>query len=218
MIEQEPSRTGVKAPGLGKSQQSILDAIKRQGNATIPQLATELDRNIETVRDHLKTLTRHQLVRREGSRRNGPGRPEIVYALTAEAESLFPRRESEILQDLAAYLEETGNEGILRRLLERRMENRREEFLARVKHLKGRQRLKEVARILSELGFMAVVEGPASTPSLRLCHCPIRPLVDVTKAPCRIEIGFIAELIGKPLTRHSYIPAGASSCSYRVGA
>lgn len=207
----------MKAPGLGKSQQSILDAIKRRGNATIPQLATELDLNIETLRDHLKALAQHRLVRREGSRRNGPGRPEIVYALTLEAEELFPRRENEILQDLASYLEETGNAGILRKVLERRMETRREESLARVKHLKGRQRLKEVARILSDLGFMAVIEGPASTPTLRLCHCPIRRLVDVTKAPCRIEIGFIAELIGKPLTRHSYIPAGGSSCSYRAG-
>ncbi|MEO8029943.1 MAG: helix-turn-helix domain-containing protein [Gemmatimonadota bacterium] len=206
----------MKAPGLGQSQQSILHAVKRRGSMTIPQLAAELDLNIETIRDHLRALERHQLVRREGSRSSGPGRPEIVYTLTPEAGALFPRREGEILQDLALYLEQTGHERILPKFFEHRIGGRREAAMARVRHLKGRERLKEVARILSELGFMAVVEGSVRAPTLRLCHCPIRQLVDVTKVPCRAEVGFITELLGERLTRLSYIPAGGTSCSYRA--
>lgn len=206
----------MKAPGLGESQRSILGALKRRGSTTIPQLATELGLNIETVRDHLRTLTGHGLVRREGSRRSGPGRPEIVYGLTPEAETLFPRREGEILQDLASYLKETGNERILRDFFERHIGSRRDEALARVEHLEGRDRLEEVARIFSELGFMAVVEEPADDPKLRLCHCPLRELVGVTKIPCLAEIGFIKELLGERLTRLSYMPAGGMCCSYRI--
>jgi predicted ArsR family transcriptional regulator len=207
----------VKAPGLGESQRSILDALKRRGRTTIPRLAAELRLNIETVRDHLKTLAGHGLVRREGSLRTGPGRPEIVYVLTPEAETLFPRREGEILQELVAYLKETGNERILREFFDRRIGSRRAEALARVAHLEGPERLQEVARIFSELGFMAVVEEPVEAPELRLCHCPLRELVDVTKIPCLAEIGFLAELLGERLTRVSYIPAGGACCSYRIG-
>ena len=206
----------MKAPGLGASQRSILDALKRRGGTTIPRLAAELRLNIETVRDHLKTLTGHGLVRREGSLRSGPGRPEIMYGLTPEAETLFPRQEGKILQELASYLKETGNERILREFFERRIGSRRDEALARVEHLEGRDRLEEVARIFSELGFMAVVDRPGEAPELRLCHCPLREMVDVTKIPCLAEIGFLAELLGERLTRVSYIPAGDACCSYRI--
>jgi predicted ArsR family transcriptional regulator len=206
----------MKAPGLGESQRAILDALKRRGRATIPQLAAELGLNIETVRDHLKALTTHALVRREGSLKGGPGRPEIVYGLAPEGESLFPRQEGRILHELAAYLKETGNERILRDFFKRRIGSRRKEALARVEHLEGRERLEEVARIFSELGFMATVEEQAEVPQLRFCHCPLRELVDATKIPCAAEIGFLTELLGKHLARQSYIPAGGVCCSYQV--
>lgn len=208
----------MKAPGLGETARAILDLLKRRGNATTPQLAAELKLNIETIRNHLKTLTGHALVRRAGSLKSGPGRPEIVYGLTPEAETLFPRREGEILQELAGFLKDSGNERILRDFIEDGIARRRTRALARVAHLEGRERLEEVARILSELGFMAQVEQQEDETSLRLCHCPLRALVDVTRTPCVSEIRLIGELLGDRLTRLSYIPAGAHSCSYRVGA
>lgn len=205
----------MNAPGLGESQQAILDLLKRRGNATIPQLAEVLDLNIETVRDHLKTLARHDLVCRQGSRKSGPGRPEIIYGLSVGAEQLFPRREGEILHDLAAYMVETGHEGILKEFFNRSIGGRRQEALARVARLKGKARLKEVARILTELGFMAVVEQAAGATHLRLCHCPLRDLIGATRIPCRAELGFVSELLGERLTRESYIPSGDPCCSYR---
>ncbi|HEX6616081.1 MAG TPA: winged helix-turn-helix transcriptional regulator [Gemmatimonadales bacterium] len=202
--------------GPGQTQRAILDLLKRGGNATIPGLARQLGLNIETVRGHLKALTALALVRRESARRSGPGRPEIVYGLTPDAEALFPRREGALLRELAAYLKQSGNGHLLRKFIEHGVEQRRDEALARVAHLRGRHRLEEVARILSELGFMARVEGSAETPTLRLCHCPIRALVDATRVPCRAELGFIAELLGERPARLSYIPNGEPSCSYAV--
>jgi predicted ArsR family transcriptional regulator len=72
----------------------------------------------------------------------------------------------------------------------------------------------EVAAILTELGFMARSDGDAAS-MLHLCHCPIRDLVEVSKVPCRAELRFVRELLGQPLTRLAYIPAGDASCSYR---
>lgn len=203
------------APGLGESQRAILDALKRRGEATTAGLAAELGLNAETVRDHLRALGAHGLVRRAGSVRGGRGRPELVHGLTPAAEALFPRREGETLRQLAAYLRENGHERLLERFFERLVAERRQEALARVAPLAGRERLEEVARILTELGFMAEVEGAADGPRLRLCHCPLRELVDETAIPCRAEIGFVAELLGETLARVSYIPAGDPSCSYR---
>jgi predicted ArsR family transcriptional regulator len=206
----------LKVSGPGQTQRAILDLLKRGGNATIQELARALGLNIETVRGHLKALTALALVQRESARSSGPGRPEIVYGLTADAEALFPRREGAILRELASYLKQSGNGHLLRKFIEHGIAHRRDEALARVAHLQGRDRLDEVARILSEVGFMARVEGSEEAPTLRLCHCPIRALVDATRVPCRAELGLIAELLGERPARLSYIPDGEPSCSYAV--
>lgn len=211
-------RQELNAPGLAGSRGAILDLLKRGGSTTIPRIAAALGLNVETVRDHLKSLTGMGLVRRRGSRRTGPGRPEIIFGLTPDAESLFPRREGEMLRGLAAWLKETGREEILHEYFDRVIADRRQEALARVAPLEGAARLREVARILTELGFMAEIEGTPEEPRLRLCHCPLRELVDVSRAPCRAEIGFVRELLGEPLARVSYIPSGDASCSYEAPA
>lgn len=208
----------LNAPGLGESQRSILEALKRRGSATTPWLAAELGLNVETVRAHLRTLLGHGLVRRGPGVRSGPGRPETVFGLTSAAEALFPRREGEVLQALTSYLAQAGQQELLSEFYRGYIGARREAALARVAHLEGRARLDEVARILSELGYMAHVEDTAEGPMLRLCHCPVRGLVEVSMVPCRAEVGFVTELLGEKLTRVSYIPSGHAACSYRAGA
>jgi predicted ArsR family transcriptional regulator len=93
---------------------------------------------------------------------------------------------------------------------------RRKEALDRVSGLEGRRRLEEVARILTEDGFMARIEDRSGQQVLRLCQCPVRALVDVTRTPCRAEVAFIRELLGERLARVSYIPSGDPSCSYAM--
>ncbi|MHB1313545.1 MAG: helix-turn-helix transcriptional regulator, partial [Gemmatimonadaceae bacterium] len=187
-----------------------------RGRAGVPQLAAELRLNIETIRDHLKTLESHDLVRRDGVVRGGPGRPEVVYTLTAAADEYFPRREGELLRELGSYLLDDGHEQLLRDFFARYIDQRRVAALARVAHLEGRARVEEVAHIFSELGFMPVVESVGDTTKLRLCHCPLRDLVDVTKIPCGAEMAFLAELLGERPARVRYLPDGDLSCTYEA--
>ena len=201
--------------GLGESQARILEHLKRRGTSTIPVLAEDVGLNVETVRAHLRALNRDGLVRRGGSRPQGPGRPEILYELTPAAESLFPNREGELLRLLAEYLKTSGKAELLRAFFHEYAEGRRTEAVGRLKGKRGDERLEEVARILSEEGFMAEIEeDDAGRRLLRLCHCPMRNLVEATRAPCRAELGFVSELLGAKLTRVSYIPAGDAACCY----
>lgn len=208
----------VSAPGLSGSRRMLLNTLKREGSATIPVLAEGAGLNVETVRHHLEALAGQGLVERQGTRRSGPGRPEVVYGLTDDAEALFPRREGEILRGLVEHLLARGHEGLLKEFFDAYIDERREAALARVSHLEGAARAEEAARVLSELGFMALAQEGADSAELRLCHCPLREVVEVTRIPCRAELGFIRELMGESLTRLSYIPAGDASCTYRRGA
>jgi len=197
----------------------ILEHLKRSGPASIPDFARAFALSPETVRAHVRALAEGGWVHEAGRRSEGRGRPERVWALTREAERLFPRREAEILQGLAAYLGETGQEQVLAAFLERFASERRLAAAERLVDLEGRARLDEVARILTDEGYMAEVQdgGEGAPPRLRLCNCPMRDLVDITRAPCKAEIAFVRDLVGESLARVEYIPDGGSACAYAVG-
>jgi len=208
-------------PAVGASHFEVLQALKRRGPATIVELGAALRFAKETLREHLEALVFRGLVTRAAARRGRPGRPEILYALAPAAEAYFPRRESAVLTDLVRHLLVEGREAELRAFFTARAAERREAARARLEGLRGRRRLEEVARILTEDGYMAEAESdPAGRPRrLRLCHCPIRDVVAVTPLPCGAELRYVRELLGREsrLVRVSYLPDGDASCSYSLG-
>jgi predicted ArsR family transcriptional regulator len=203
------------APDMNETRRTLLLRLKRGGEMTLAELAVGFDLTHETLRSHLRSLEAQGLVTRAGVRRSGRGRPEVVYELADAADRLFPQREGEVLRDFASFLVRTGRLDVLEAFFEERMARRREAALERVRDLVGRARMEAVADVLSEEGFMAeVVDSGCGALELRLCHCPIRDLVDVSPLPCKAEIGLVRELLGEPLARQSYIPNGEAACSY----
>lgn len=200
------------------SQMRVLEHLKRRGDASIPELSRAFDVSVETVRSQVKGLVDRGLVRRSGVRKDGPGRPEQVFGLETAADRFFPNREAELLKGLAQFLQEEGQQDVLTRYLEQLSRERRRGALESVAGMEGRARLEEAARILTDEGYMAeVAEGDDARPHLRLCHCPLRDLVDVTHAPCKAEIAFVRALVGDTLTRVEYLPDGDGACTYAVG-
>ena len=204
-------------PGVGAAPRRLLEAIKLRGEATVAELATQgLAR--ETVRDHLKLLGAHGLVERAGARRDGPGRPEIRYRLTHYGNLLFPQRHGEILRELVEYLEREGRDHLLEEFFDAWLRRKRAELLPRVEHLEGADRVREVAAILSEEGFLAeAAEGGPTGACLRLWHCPWRQLVEASQVPCRAEKLLVSDLLGQNLARQSFMPEGDPSCTYSIG-
>lgn len=202
---------------IGASQRRMLEVLKRRGSGTVPELGAALQLGVETIRTHMKVLRREGLVERRGSRRSGPGRPEIVYALTDSADAIFPNQEGQLLRDLASFLEREGRADLVRAFFDAQVERRRAVVGARLDGLEGGARIDEVARVLTDEGFMAEVETDVEGRRiLRLCHCPMRNLVEVTRAPCRSEVRFVRELLGERPVRVSYIPSGDAACCYTL--
>jgi predicted ArsR family transcriptional regulator len=203
--------------GLGDSQFRILKHLKREGSATIPLLAEETSLTVETVRSHVKSLLGRGLLRRDGDRRIGRGRPEGVYRLTESARAFFPSQEGNVLMSLVRFLKEQGRGDLVEGFFRAWAEGRRPVLLERLAGLDGKERLKELALALTDDGFMAEVgRTEDGRHLLRLCNCPMEPLVSVTGEPCRQEIRIIQEVIGHPLDRMEFVPSGGACCSYAV--
>ena len=207
----------VFGPGIGESQRRLLGLIKRSGECTLAQLEAGFELNRETLRTHLKSLVAMGLVERPGVHRKGPGRPHVLYRLTPAAEALFPRREGELLGELAGFLREKDRQDLLEEFFERRLARRRRELAPRVAGLRGRERLEAIAGILSEEGFVAEVVAGETGPSLHLCHCPLRGLVAVSELPCRFEKRLIESLLGERSRRETFMLEGDHACTYAVG-
>lgn len=206
-----------RVPGLGETQRKLLAGLKRKGRGTTAELAALLELSSGTLREHLNALAARGLVERSGTRRDGPGRPEIVYSLTKRGEGLFPRGESELLAEFVRHLLDTGQDDVLERFFEARVDERRVEAARRIRGLQGERRREAVAQIFTEAGFLAEVgEDADGTPLLRLCHCPLRAVVDETHLPCKAEIELLRELVGSEIERVEHIPDGDSACSYRI--
>jgi len=206
-----------RVPGLGETQRSLLAALKRKGQATVSDLGSIFDLSTGTLREHLNALAALGLLERTGTRREGPGRPEIVYGLTKRGDALFPQGESELLAEFVRHLLETGREDVLEQFFEARVAARRQEAERRIEGLEGAALQEEVVQIFSEAGFLAELDGDAEGhPVIRLCHCPLRAVVDETNLPCRSEIRLLEDLVGGRLERIEHIPDGDSACSYRL--
>src|SRR5215469_14166004 len=76
----------------------------RRGSHTVEDLAQALQLTDNAVRAHLATLERDGLVEQQGVRR-GTGKPAFVYALTVEAERLFPKAYEAVLDQLLDVLQ-----------------------------------------------------------------------------------------------------------------
>lgn len=201
-------------PGLGETQRNLLLALKERGPSTVTALSGVLRLAPTTLRGHLQALTGAGLVIRHGQKYGKRGRPDVVFALGPEGERLFPQHDGEVLGELIRHLRDREREQVLDEFFAARVATRRPRLLARVAHLEGDARWREVARILSEEGFMARVEIVDGRPMLYLCHCPIRGVVAETRLPCRYEQALIAELVGAPISRTDYMPDGGITCSY----
>jgi len=208
-------------PGLGGTQRALLGGLKRRGPATLADLRAEVPLTPATLREHLAALADQGLVRRHGTRRGGSGRrgrPEVVWALAATAEELFPQREGKVLREMVAWLDAHGAAPLLARYFAARVDARRGPAKARVRTLSGFRRVAEVARMLSEEGYLTeAVRRPGGQVALRIYHCPVKDLVAATDLPCRTELGLVRELLGGKMVRIEHAAHRQGTCTFATG-
>jgi predicted ArsR family transcriptional regulator len=88
----------------------------RRTRQTVDDLASLLDLTDNAVRAHLSRLERDGLVQQRGMRR-GERRPAVVYELTPEAESLFPKAYAPALARLLDAIQAQASPADVDRLL-----------------------------------------------------------------------------------------------------
>ncbi len=202
---------------LSDSQKRLLDLVKRRGELTVEEAVGLVDLAETTIRQHFTRLDDEGLVVSE-SRPEGRGRPRQYFRLSAAARQLYPSGDGEMLEHLLSFLSQEGYHRAIDDFFEEFWEIRRRRLQARLDdaEIDGFDDKLEILRsFLSDQGFMPEVDVlEDGKVVIRECNCPLRPAVEATKLPCRLEAEFLERVVGQTLTRVEYMPDGRPVCAY----
>lgn len=212
------ARKNPRAAGV-RTRRAVLDLLKQHGPQEAQALADRLGVSAMAVRQHLYDLQDQGLVDHATAPR-AVGRPAKRWRLTAAADRFFPDGHADLTASLLESMRETFGETGMDQLMAARTREQIAAYETRMPSGAGLHgRLKALAKLRSEEGYMAAVEAEGQGRYLLIeNHCPIVAAAAVCSGLCGSEMAVFEHLLGPDVTieRVDHILAGARRCAYRV--
>src|SRR5678816_3715157 len=209
----------VQAPGERKTRRAITKLLKTEGPIDSAQLAERLGLTAMAVRQHLYVLQREGLVTAE-ERPVPIGRPAKFWRLTREADHLFPEAYAELSVALIDSVKDAFGEEGLERVLTSRCARQRMDYTKRIPPRASLERkLKELAKVRTEEGYMAEVRSESGGSYLLVeNHCPICAAANACQGFCSTELDLFRSVLGPGVTieRAEHIIKGDHRCVYKI--
>src|SRR6185369_8794477 len=182
---------------------------KTEGALDSSRLARHLRLTPMAVRQHLYALQREKLVTAE-ERPVPLGRPAKHWQLTAEANRLFPDAYAELTLALVGAVGTAFGPTGVQRVLESRCASQRADYLSRIPSSAPLdEKLRELARIRTEEGYMAEVTRDGDGFLFVERHCPICAAASACQGFCATELDLFRAVLGGgvPVVRTEHITA-----------
>jgi len=213
-----PSTSSTRPVREGKTRRAIVKLLKSEGALDSARLAKRLGLTAMAVRQHLYALQREKLVTAE-ERPVPRGRPAKHWQLTSEADRLFPDAYAELSLALIGAVGKTFGSSGLKRVLESRGAMQRADYGARIPASAPLDvKLRELARVRTEEGYMAEVAREGDGFLFIERHCPICAAANACQGFCSTELDLFRSVLGAgvAIERMEHIIAGDRRCVYRV--
>lgn len=219
-------KTGSPAKRLAKGSQKtrektrdrIISLLKREGPQDAGVLAARLGVSAMAVRQHLYELQDQGLVT-ASEHKGAIGRPTKIWALGEASNDLFPDAHSDFTYDLIVSIRETFGEEGMAALLRNRSEKQIANYTKQMGEGSLEKRLRRLAAIRSEEGYMAEVRK-ADEGSLLMIenHCPVCRAAKACSGLCAEELRVFQACLGEgvKIDRTDHILSGARRCAYRI--
>ncbi|MCZ0938841.1 MAG: helix-turn-helix domain-containing protein [Caldilineaceae bacterium] len=194
----------------------ILEILKQDGQASVGALAERLDMAPISVRYHLDILLSDNLITvTKAKGRRKVGRPQKIYALTADADAHFPDNfallTAGVVRQMKQMLPPDKIDGCFRKLAQ---EMAQPVALDCPAGERLDERMDRVVAFLNERGYLAQWEP--STGLLHTHNCPYTGVAAEHKELCCMDLALMESLSGQRCERVQAIADGQSCCSFRV--
>ena len=185
----------------------------RRGSASVNELAEALDLTDNAIRSHLHTLERDGLVAPSG-KRPGVRKPETLYALTADADQLFPQAYHLLLNTLLEAVKKRMSSEDTERLLREVGRDLGASQGAFPADATLRERVDRAADVLKEFGGLADVRENGDI-MIEGYNCPLSAAVEHHPDVCKLAESLLAEVIQAPV--HEMCDRGGPPrCAFRI--
>jgi predicted ArsR family transcriptional regulator len=195
---------------LGSTRGRVITLLRR-GERTVNELADTLGLTDNAVRVHLAALERDGLVSMTGVRR-AIGKPSHVFALTSEADTLFPRAYGVVLRTLLDAMRQSLSPEQVDALVAETAVRLASAFPRATGG--ARERTEAALAVLAELGGVAEARADGATVTIRGFGCPLRDAVDEHPEVCRIAAALLTEIVGYEVTECCDRGGASPSCRF----
>lgn len=195
---------------LASSRGQILQLLRGE-ERTVNELAAALDLTDNAVRAHLVSLERDGLVAQSGSQ---PGfrKPHTTFALTPDAEQIFPKSYGPLLDLVLAAVSKKLAPQALRAAMREVGKKAAQDHRAELQGKTRTQRINAALRILKELGGTATFEKKEGKHWIRGHGCPLAAATANHSEACVIAESLLSEVIGAPVKEHCQRGPNPSCC------
>ena len=200
---------------MSETRMRILQLLKMRAGMTVSQLTDALHISQMGIRQHLTILESEDLVEyhREKQKR---GRPLHVYRLTDQANSLFPTTYANFAVGLMHEVAKFNGPGFINKVFQERMKLQLQAYQQRLHGKDLPERVKELARIRDEEGYMASFDEDEDDYVLIEHNCPISVIAEEYPYVCEIELGLFRQSLGTKVVREEHLMRGSHRCCYRI--
>jgi predicted ArsR family transcriptional regulator len=181
----------------------------------VNDLAAALQLTDNAVRAHLLSLERDGLVHQSGTQ-PGVRKPHATYALTADAEQIFPKAYGPLVDLILTVLSPKLSSSELKAAMREVGRKVASEHMAEMQGKTRQQRINAALRILSDLGGAARFEKSEGKHFIRGHGCPLAAATGRHPEACLIAESLLSQVIGAPVKEHC-VRQPVPSCCFEIG-
>jgi predicted ArsR family transcriptional regulator len=213
-----PSNLENIVDGFSEPKKKLLYYLKIMQQAGLEELANVMKVSRMAVHKHLALLQNRGLV--EGvETRGGVGRPRMVYQLTSQSKTVFPKSYSAIATHALDFIERNMGKEAVKKVLRERQSELFDNYYKRLKDLDFDKQVKELARIRDEEGYIAESKKESKSGGRHVLleyNCPIIHIAEKYWEACSTETELFEKLLGADIETTHRAAKGDLICKFVI--
>jgi len=206
------------ADGFSEPKKKLLYYLKIMQQGGLEELANVMKVSRMAVHKHLALLQKRGLV--EGVETRGRiGRPRMMYQLTSQSKTVFPKSYSAIATHALDFIERNMGKNAVEKVLRERQSELFDEYYKRLKDLDFDKQVKELARIRDEEGYIAESKRESKSGRkyvLLEYNCPIIHIAEKHWEACSAETELFEKLLGADIETTHRAAKGDLICKFII--
>jgi predicted ArsR family transcriptional regulator len=207
------------ADGFSEPKKKLLYYLKVMQQAGLKELANVMKVSRMAIHKHLTVLQMRGLV--EGVETRGRiGRPRMVYQLTSQSKTVFPKSYSAIATYAFDFIERNMGKEAVEKVLRERQSELFDQYYKRLRDLEFDKQVKELARIRDEEGYIAESKKESKSSGgkhvLLEYNCPIIHIAEKHWEACTTETELFEKLLDADIETTHRAAKGDSICKFVI--